>query len=104
MCIVREADVFEAFALIRQYSDRQGWSPMVHQSFQVGSYRVWVNATSKPWQEVPPLRVKVSWPGFSVTLDPFRGVCTAGADLEGFIAALRAALDTHPIAIRPVLE
>jgi len=91
-----ERPICEAFDLIRQYAEQQGWIPIGFRSFRVGDWGVTVNGTGERRDDVPPFHARVENARYVglMLFSPFGGGAMGFADTEAeFCAAMRRETD-----------
>lgn len=85
----------EAFDLIRQYAERQGWVPIGWRDWTVGPWRIRVNGTGEKRDNVPPYHALIEHADIIalMLIHPLGGQVGGWSKTEeNFIAAMRAEL------------
>lgn len=87
--------IVEAFDLIRQYAEREGWIPIGHRKWTLGEWDIEVNGTREPIGQIPPWHALVQHRRYlsMMLFHPCGGSVAGYQQTESnFCAAMRAIL------------
>jgi hypothetical protein len=95
--------ISEAFDLIRQYAEREGWIPIGWRDWRVGPWRIRVNGTRQEREQAPPWHALIEHDTMVafMCIHPMGGSVGGWKDTEAdFINAMKAELEQEA-AVRP---
>lgn len=94
-----DAPISEAFDLIAQYAAQRGWMPIGWREWTVGPWKITVNGTHLPTNNIPAFHALVENEEYValMLIHPFGGTVGGFKDTEAnFIAAMQDAVRQFP--------
>ncbi len=91
--------ICEAFDLIRQYAEREGWIPIGWKDFTVGPWRIRVNGSPQIREDIRPYHALIEHQDVValMLISPFGGSVGGWSQAEDdFVATMKAELQSQP--------